>query len=143
MNLSNMAQDTSDALAQVYSILFRKPFLTVSKLQYTPQKDESGKITEELVSFTIANESSSDIEVQRIWFVTSFNRPIFSQSIDAKTPVKMPENARVTFSLPVGELKAELNKSAGDTIAKVVVLDKTGHQSVGRVKAEAQKVFAK
>jgi hypothetical protein len=143
MNLSDIALDVFDALKQIYFIIFRKPFLTVNKVQYTPQRDESGKITEELISFTIVNDSCREIDVQRIWFMTSFNRPVFLESFDSKTPVKMLENDRITYSLPVEELKAVLNKNVGETITGVIVLDKAEHQNVGRVKIQVQEIFTK
>jgi len=143
VNLNNFALDISDAIAQVYSIILRKPFLTVKKVKYTPQRDRSGEVTRELISFTVVNESCHDIDVQRIWFLTSFNRQIFSDSIDAKMPVKMPENDRATYFVPVEELKAALNKIVGETITKVVAFDKAGHPNTGRVDQVAQEVFAK
>jgi len=139
MNLSNLGVGICDACEQIYSIILRKQFLTVNKVQYTPQRDISGKVTEESITFTIANESSHDNEVQRIWFLTSFNRPIFSELIDSKMPVKMLVNDRATFSVPIEELKAALNR----TITDVVVLDKNERHNFGRIEQPAQEAFAR
>ena len=143
MNLTNIVVGIIDACIQLYNIILRKPFLTVNKVQYSPQRDSSGKVTEELIAFTIANESCDEIEVQRIWFLTSFNRPIFSKVIDSKVPLKMLVNDRATYLVPIEELKAPLNKNVGETITEVVVLDKTEHQNIGRVDRVAQEELAR
>lgn len=143
MNLSNIGVGIGDACEQLYSIILRKPFLTVNKVRYVPQRDSSGKVTEESITFTIANESSHDNEVQRIWFLTSFNRPIFSELIDSKMPVKMLVNDRATFSVPIAELKTVLNRSAEETITDIVVLDKNEHHNFGRIEQPAQEAFAR
>jgi hypothetical protein len=143
MKISESILDLFEPFAQIYFMVLRKAFLTIHKVQYTPQRDKSGKITEELISFTIVNESAYDIDVQRIWFTTSFNRPVYLGALDSKTPLKMGENDRVTFSLNVKELKAALNKNVGETITGVVVLDKEDHKNVGRVTIQAQEIFTK
>ena len=135
MDFESIAVDSIDASVQLLFIILRKPFLTVDKAQYVPQKES--------IEFTVANESSHENDIQKIWLLTSYNRPIFSEAIDSKLPVKMLVNDRVTYSLPVEELRAILNKGAGETITDVVVLDKNGRQNVGRLKKSAKEALAK
>ena len=134
MDLTNLVLDILDAALKVYSVISRKPFVTV-KVQYAPQ--------EESITFAVANESSHDNEIRRIWFLTSFNRPIFSELVDSAMPVKMLVNDRTTFSVPIAELKTALNKGSGETITDVVVLDKNERHNLGRIEPLAQEAFAK
>ena len=142
MDFTKLVLDILEPLEQVYYIVCRKPFLTV-KVQSAPQRDGSGQGTEASIVFTIINESCGDMEVQRIWFLTSFNRPVFSEFLDSKTPLKMMVNNRVTYSVPIEELKSALNKSVGETINKVVVFDQAGHQNSGRLVKALQEEFTK
>ena len=141
MDLNNLVLDVFKIVTKAYSIIFLKPYATV-KAQFTPQRDSSGKATKEFISFTISNASFGDIDVQRIWFLTSFNRQIFSQSIDSKLPAKVMENDRVNFSVPVEELKAALNRRVGETIFKAVVFDKNERKFDGRVGKAIQEALA-
>ena len=86
---------------------------------------------------------SSEMEVQRIWFKTTFNRLIFSESIDAKLPLKISLNDRVTFPVPVEELKPALNPRIGDTITEVAVYDQNKRENVGRFSKAAQAALSK
>ena len=142
MDLTNLILDIFEVAIKTYSIIYKKPYLAV-KVQYSPQRDRSGKVTKELMAFTIINESGPEIDAQRIWFLTSFNRPISSEFLDSKIPIKVWEKNRVTHFLPIEELKAALNKSAGETIIEAVVWDNAEHKHVGRVDKVAQEEFAK
>ena len=84
-----------------------------------------------------------EIDIQRIWFLTSFNRPIFSELLDSKTPLKVLGKDRATYFLPMEELKAALNRSVGETIVQAVAFDRTEHKYFGRVDRVAQEEFAK
>ena len=142
MDTTNLVLAIYEALVKTYSIICRKPYVAV-EVVYAPQRGKSGEVTKELIAFTIINRSGPEIDVQRIWFLTSFNRPIFSKSIDAKMPIKVPGKRRATYFVPIEELKAALNKSVGETITEAVVFDKTEHKHVGRVDKVAQEEFAK
>ncbi len=132
--------DLSDALVKTLSIIRQKPYATV-KVQLTPQRDRSGKVNKELITFTIINDSFGEIDVQKVWFLTSFNRQISSKTIDSKMPIRVLEDGRATYFVPIDELKAALNKSVGETINKAVVFDKNGRQHVGRVDKAVQGEF--
>jgi len=142
MDITNLVLDIFDVFVKTYSIICRKPYAT-AEVMYAPQRDRAGEVTKELIAFTIINESSPDIEVQRVWFLTSFNRPVSSKLIDSKMPIKVLGKRRATYFIPIEELKAALNKSVGETIIKAVVLDKTEHKHVSRVDKVAQEEFAK
>jgi hypothetical protein len=142
MDLAKIVVDALDACQQLLFIILKKPFLSV-KVQSAPQRGRPGQETEEPISFTIANESSSEMEVQRIWFRTSFNRLIFPESIESKLPVKMSLNDRVTYPMPVEELKTALNQNVGDTITEVVVYDQNKHENIARFNKAAQAEFSK
>ena len=142
MDLSSLVVIIIEWGRQLYCIIFGKPFLTV-QVKPIPQGDRSGKETKKLTAFTIANESSHDMDVKRIWFLTSFNRPIFFESLDSKMPIKLSENERITYPVPIEELKAALNQSAGETITEVVALDQTDHGNVGRFGKALQEAFSR
>lgn len=142
MDLTNLILDIFEIVIKTYSIILRKPYVTV-KVQYAPQRDRAGEVTKELFAFTIINESGPEIEVQRVWFLTSFNRPISSESIDSKIPIRVWKRNRTTYFLPIEELKVALNKSAGETIIEAVALDNAERKHVGRVNKLAQVEFAK
>jgi hypothetical protein len=120
---------------------FGIPFAT-ARVKYAPQKDRAGKVTKELVALTIINGSTPEIDVQRVWFLTSFNRPIFSNFVDSKMPVKVKGKDRATYLVPLDELKTPLNKNIGETIAEVVVSDKAERKYTGRVDKSTQAVLA-
>lgn len=142
MDPTNLVLAIFEALLKAYSIICRKPYVTV-EVVYAPQRDRSGEVTKELIAFTIINESSPEIDVERVWFLTSFNRPISSKLIDSKMPIKVLGKRRATYFVPIEELKAALNKSVGETIIKAVVFDKTERKYVSRVNKVAQEEFAK
>ena len=141
-NLTNLVLDIFEVAVKTYSIICKKPYVTV-KVQFTPQRDRAGKVTKELIAFTIINESGPEIDVQRIGFLTSFNRLLLPEFLDSKLPIKVLGKDRATYFLPIEELKAALNKSVGETIVEAVVFDKTEHKHVGRVDKVAQEEFAK
>lgn len=142
MDIDNLVLGISEVFTKTYSIIFTKPYATV-KVRFRPPRDGPDKATNESIEFTIINESFGEIDVQRIWFLTSFNRPVFSEFIDSQMPVKVLENDRATYFVPVEELKAALNRSVGETIIKAVVLDKNEYKHVGRVGKEAQEQIAR
>ena len=57
-------------------------------------------------------------------------------------PIKVLENDRATYLVPIEELEAALNRSVGETIVKAVVLDKKEYKHVGRVDKVAQEELA-
>ena len=142
MDYTKLALDIIEPLEQVLLIVRRKPFLTV-KAQSTLQGHTSAEANEASLVFTVFNKSSHDIELQNIWFLTSFNRPIFSELLDSKMPVKMLENDRVTYSIPIVELKSALNKSIGETINRVVIFHSSGRQNSGRLSKAIQEELTK
>jgi hypothetical protein len=142
MDSTKLVLDILEPLEQVYDIVCRKPFLTV-KVQPAPVPAGSGEVTEPSIAFTIINESAKDMEVRRVWFLTSFNRPIFSDFLDAKMPLKMVVNDRVSYSVPIKGLKSALNTGVGETISKVVVANQTGRQNSGRLSEGIQAAFTK
>lgn len=142
MDPTSLLLDILRAVIKTYSIIRNKPYVTADVV-YVQQRDKSGKVTKELIAFTIINESGPEIEVERIWFLTSFNRRIFSKHVDSKMPIKVRKKDRATYFVPIEEFKTALNKSIGETIVKAVVVDKTGHMHVGGVDKVAQEEFAK
>jgi hypothetical protein len=142
MDFTNIILDGIEQFNKVYAIILRKPYIT-ARVQYTPRRDRSGKVTQEMLAFTIINEGFLQIEVQRVWFLTSFNRPVFSELLDSKMPLKISGRDRFTYFVPMKELKAALNRSIGETIAQAVVLDSTEHRFTGRADKVAQAEFAK
>lgn len=142
MDLTNLVLAIFEAFVKTYSVICRKPYAT-AEVKYAPQRDRSGEVTKELIAFTIINGSSPEIDVEKSWFLTSFNRPISSKLIDSKMPIKVLGKRRATYFVPMEELKAALNKSVGETITKTVVFDKTEHKYTGRVDKVTQEEFAR
>jgi len=142
MDYTNLVLDIFEAFIKIYSIIRNKPYVT-AEVVYVPQRGKSGEVAKEEIAFTIINESGPEIEVQRLWFLTSFNRPIFSKHVDSKMPIKVRRKDRATYFVPIEEFKAALNKSVGETIIKAAVLDNTEHIHVGRVDKVAQEELTK
>ena len=142
MDLTNLVLTSFEAFTKTYSVVLRKPYIAI-KVQYAPRRDRSGKVTKEMIAFTIANGGIHEIDIQRIWFLTSFNRPVFSELLDSKMPLKLLGKDRFTYFVPTEELKTALNRSVGETIVGAVAFDKTGHKYTGRVDRVAQEEFAK
>jgi len=142
MDLTSILLDVIEQFNKVYAVILRKPYITV-KVQYAPRRDRSGKVKQEMIAFTIINEGFLENEIQRAWFLTSFNRPVFSELLDSKTPLKVSGRDRVTYFMPAEELKAALNRSSGEMIAQAVVFDSTEHKYAGRVDKKVQEQFAK
>ncbi len=141
VDLSNIALDISDAIKKTYFIILAKPYADV-KFRLTTRKDASGK-DGDFIALSVINTGFGEMEVQRVWFLTYYNRIVDSSFIDSKMPVKLAESDRVTYLVPVAELKVALNKGAGDSIAQAVVLDKKGNQFTGRLSETIQKQLAK
>ena len=141
MDLTNIVLDIIEAFTKAYAIILRKPYITV-KVQHAPKRDRSGEVTKDMVAFTLINEGFTEIDVQKVWFLTSFNRLVSAKSVDSKLPVKVLENDRINFIVPVEELKATLNKRVRETITRVVVFDKAEHRYVGRVDKITQEALA-
>lgn len=142
MNPINLVLAIFEALTRIYSVIRKKPYLTV-EVKYAPQRDRSDKVTKELIAFTIINESGPEVEVQKTWFLTSFNRPVLSKFIDSKIPIKVLEKNRATYFVPIEEFKTALNRSVGETITKAIVLDQTEHKHTGRVDKVTQEELAR
>ena len=142
MELDNIVLYFLEAAQKMYSVILRKPYVTV-KVQYAPQRDRDGKVTKDLFAFTIINASSPEVELKKGWFLTSYNRPVYSEAVDSKFPVKVAGRDRITYFLPIEEIKNELNKNAADTIAEAVVSDETGRRYSSRVDKATQEEFAK
>ena len=142
MDLTSFVLGILEVFLKTYSIILKRPYVTV-KVQYAPQRDRSGTVTKELFALTIFNESTPEIDVQRVWFLTSFNRPVFSELVDSKMPLKVLRRGRATYFMPMTELKAALNRNVGETISQAVVFDQNGHKHLGRVDRVAQEEFAK
>ena len=90
MDLTKIVLDILEIFKKTYYLISLKPYATV-KVQFIPQRDTPGKITEELIALVIINECFGEIDVQRIWFLTSFKRQIISESINSEIPVKVLE----------------------------------------------------
>jgi len=142
MDLTSLVLDIFDAVVKTYSVICNKPYVK-AEVVYVPQKGKSGEVTKEEIALTIINEGGPEIEVQRIWFLTSFNRPIFSKYVDSKMPIKVRKKDRATYFVPIEEFKAALNKSVGETIIKTAVLDNMEHTHIGRVDKVTQEELAK
>jgi hypothetical protein len=142
MDLTNILLDVLEQCNRVYAVILRKPYITV-KVQYAPRRDRAGKVTQEMIAFTIINDGFVENEIQRAWFLTSFNRPVFSELLDSKMPLKVSGRDRDTYFMPAEELKAALNRGIGETIARAVALDGTEHKYTGRVDKKVQEEFAK
>ena len=142
MDLTNLVLDISEAIVKIYYIIRNKPYVTAEVL-YIPQRDKSGEVTKEEIAFTIINGSGPEIEVQRVWFLTSFYRHIFSEYIDSKMPVKLRGKDKATYFVPIEEFKPALNKNVGETIIRTVVLDNMEHMHVGRIDKVTQEELAK
>lgn len=139
LGLTKLSLDIIEPLEQVYKIVLRKPFLTVN-IEREPKRAGNNKAS---IEFTIANESSTDLEAKRVWFLTSYNRAIYSEAADAKTPLEMPVNARATFSVRLDELKASLNSQSGETVNKVIVADQDGGLHSARLSPALQEELAR
>jgi len=142
MDYSSLVLNIIEASTKIYSIILNKSYATV-EVVYVPQRGKSGELTKEEIALTIINESGPEIEVQRVWFLTSFNRPIYSEYVDSKMPVKVRKKDRAIYFAAIDEFRAALNKNAGETIIKAAVLADTEHIHVGRIHILAQKEFAK
>ena len=58
-------------------------------------------------------------------------------------PIKLSENDRITYPVPIEELKAALNQNVGETITEVVAFDQTEHGNVGRFGKALQEEFSR
>ena len=132
MDPTRLVLDTAEAFVKAFSAALGKSFVTVKVRLVTP-KDRTDPEAKDQVSFAIINESGPDIEVQEAWFVTTYNRRIFSTVLNSKMPIRVRKRDRATYFLPIEELKAALNERVGETITQAAVFDKTGHQYQSRV----------
>jgi hypothetical protein len=142
MDATRLLLDTCEVFVKAYSTICRKPYVTV-KVRLVPQRDKSGPETNQLIAFTIINESGPDIEVQEAWFLTSFHRRVFSKVIDSKMPIHVRRKDRATYFVPIEELKAALNERVGETITEAAVFDKTQRQHQSRVDEALEVKLAK
>lgn len=142
MDINDFVLDIFDAVAKTYAVVRNKPYAT-GQILYIPQKGKSGEITKEEIALTVINEAGPQMEVKRVWFLTSFNRPVFSQYVDSRMPIKLRKKDRATYFVPIEEFKAALNKSIKETITKTVVLDATERQYAASVDKATQQQLAK
>ena len=82
MNPINLIPAIFEVIIKTYSIICKKPYETV-EVKKAPQRGTSGKVTKELFTFTITNESGPEVEVQKTWVLKSFNRPVLFKFIDS------------------------------------------------------------
>jgi hypothetical protein len=133
MDATRIFLDICDVFARVYFAICRKTYVSV-KVQFVPQKDEEAAENKRKIAFTIINESGPDIEVRDAWFLTSFNRRIFSKALDSKMPIRVRSRDRETYFMPiVEELSAALNKNVGEKITQAVLFDKAQNLHTGRL----------
>ena len=135
MDLNNYMVRVLELFKKAFSIILSKPYATV-KVSCSPQKDNAD------IEFSIINESFKDIEVNSICFLTNYNRQVPSAYLDSRMPITVPEDGRVTYSIPIEELRASLNKSVGDRITRALVFDQTQHKHIGFVDKAAQEAIA-
>jgi hypothetical protein len=142
MNLTDLLLTLIEMSQKIYAVILRKPYVTI-KVQHVPSRDRSGTVTKETIALTIINEGVQEVEVQRVWLLTSFNRPVFSDLLDSKMPIRILARDRTTYFMPMESLKAALNRSAGETIVRAVAFDKTERKHTGRVDRVAQAEFVR
>lgn len=140
MNAANFLLDIFEFIKKAFSIMFWRPYVAV-KVQLVPPKDKSAQ--QELVAFTVINESGPEIEVKEAWFLTNYNRRILSTHIESRLPEKVLSKDRAIYFVPFAELKTALNKRMKETITQAVVLDKAEHLHTGRVNTKVELAFAK
>jgi len=127
MDPARILLDVGDKLVKTYSNATGKPFATV-RLQLAAQKSETDP---KLLAFTIVNQSSPDIEVQKAWFLTNYNRQIFLEFINSRLPVIVRGNNQAAYFFPYDDLKTTLNPN--ETITQAFIYDKEEHIYSGRV----------
>jgi hypothetical protein len=132
MDPSRIVLDIGDALVKAYSSALGKPHATV-KVQLVPQIDKSEPESKPLLAFTIVNQSSPDIEVRQAWFMTNYNRRVFSEFITSRLPVIVRGKNQTTYFFPFEELKATLNEATKETITQAFIYDKEQNLYSGRV----------
>jgi len=132
MDAARVVLDIYDAFVKAYSAMLGKQYVSV-KVQLVPQKDTSGQEDNKLIAFTIINESGPEIEIREAWFLTSFNRRVFSEVLDSRMPVKVRSKDREIYFLPAKDLKSALNEKVGETVTQAAVFDTTQHKYTGRV----------
>jgi hypothetical protein len=142
MDATRLVLDTYDTFVKVYSAFCRKQYVTV-KVRLIPQRGKSNPETPKEIAFSILNESGPDIVVQEAWFLTSYRRRVFAQSIDSKMPINVRSKDRTTHFLPFDELKSALNERIKETITHAVVFDKNQHQYQSRIDETLEKELAK
>ncbi len=141
MDPSRIMLDIGDAFVKAYSAALGKPYAKV-RVQLVPQPIKSDPESKQLLAFTIVNESSPTINVQKAWFLTNYNRRVFSEFISSRLPVIVPGRKRSTYFFPFEELKSTL--SAGkETITQAFIYDKAQNQYSGRVDEAVEIALAK
>jgi hypothetical protein len=123
MDPSRIVLDIGDVFVRTYSSALGKPHATV-RVQLVPQIDKSEPESKPLLAFTIVNQSSPDIEVRQAWFMTNYNRRVFSEFINSRLPVIVRGKNQATYFFPFEELKATLNEATKETITQAFIYDK-------------------
>jgi hypothetical protein len=142
MDATRLVLDIYDAFVKAYSAFFRKQYITI-RVRLIPQREQSNPETPKEIAFSVLNESGPDIVVQEAWFLTSYRRRVFSQTIDSKMPINVRSKDRTTHFLPFDELKSALNGHIKETITHAVVFDKNQHQYQSRIDEALEKELAK
>ena len=140
MNATYFLLDIFEFIKKAYSIMFWRPYVAV-KVQLVPPKDKSSRPDQ--IAFTVINESGPDIEIKEAWFLTNYNRQIFSPHIESRLPEKVLHKDRAIYFVPFEEIQTALNKGIGETITQAAVFDKAEHLHTGRVDTKAELIFAK
>jgi len=142
MDAARIVLDIYDAFVKAYSAILGKQYVSV-KVQLVPQKDTFDQDDKKLIAFTIINESGPEIEIQEAWFLTSFNRRVFSEVLNSRMPVRIRSRDREIYFLPAEDLKAALNEKVGETIAQAAVFDNAQRKYSGRVDRLAELEFTR
>lgn len=136
MDINKLVLDISDLCIKAFNIVFQKPFLSI-KAHISEDSDKRGNI-----DFKISNDSFGDLELNHIWFITSYNRPLYTELTDGLTPLKVSEDFGQVFSVPVEYLKNLLNKVDKEYITRIAVSDAKGKIFVNRLDSKAQKILS-
>jgi hypothetical protein len=139
MDVNELLLDVFDAVEKIYSAMTNRSYVT-GHLTYVPPRSAPGEAAKEEIALTITNESGPGIEVKRVWFLTSYNRSVYSQLVDSKMPLRLRKKDRMTYFMTTDEFKPALDKAANkETFAKIVVQDDKERMHVSRINQSTQK----
>lgn len=134
--------DIYDTFIKLLSAVLGKSYVSI-KVQFMPQKESSNPGVDKRLAVTFINESGPDIEIKEAGFLTSFNRRIFSETLNTRMPVRIRSKDREIYILPAEELKAQLNEKVGETITQAVVYDRAQNKFSGRVDKQVEAEFTR